>query len=80
MTEAGDSGGADEAGEGEGDGEPEFEESFERLEEIVEKLDESDDLTLDESLELYEEGVELVERCRGRLETAEDRLDMEILD
>lgn len=57
-----------------------FEASFERLEEIVERLDESDDLTLDESLDLYEEGVELVERCRGRLEQAEDRLDMEILD
>lgn len=65
----------------EDDGEEfDFESSFERLEEIVERLDESDDLTLDESLDLYEEGVELVERCRGRLEQAEERLDMEILD
>lgn len=66
---------------GEGGGEEfDFESSFGRLEEIVDRLDESDDLTLDESLDLYEEGVELVERCRGRLESAEDRLDMEILD
>lgn len=62
------------------DADVDFESSFERLEEIVTRLDESDDLTLDESLDLYEEGVELVERCRGRLEDAEDRLDMEILD
>ncbi len=66
-------------GEG-GDEEFDFETSFARLEEIVDRLDQSDDLTLDESLDLYEEGVELVERCRGRLESAEDRLDMEILD
>ncbi|MFP4632926.1 MAG: exodeoxyribonuclease VII small subunit [Halobacteriales archaeon] len=57
-----------------------FERYFDRLEEIVDRLDRSDDLSLDESLSLYEEGVELVERCRERLEKAEDRLDFEVLD
>jgi len=55
-----------------------FEDDFERLEEIVERLDSgrvSDDLTLDEALELYEEGVELVRNCRGHLEDAEAKLE-----
>jgi exodeoxyribonuclease VII small subunit len=55
-----------------------FEDEFDRLEEIVERLDSGrvgDDLTLDEALELYEEGVELVRRCRGHLDDAEATLE-----
>ena len=55
-----------------------FEEDYERLEEVVESLDSGrvgDDLTLDEALELYEEGVELVRNCREHLDDAEATLE-----
>jgi exodeoxyribonuclease VII small subunit len=55
-----------------------FEEEYDRLEEIVERLDSGrvgEDLTLDEALELYEEGVELVRRCREHLDEAEATLE-----
>jgi exodeoxyribonuclease VII small subunit len=55
-----------------------FEREYDRLEEIVERLDSGrvgDDLTLDEALELYEEGVELVRRCRKHLDEAEATLE-----
>jgi exodeoxyribonuclease VII small subunit len=55
-----------------------FEEEYDRLEEIVERLDSGrvgDDLTLDEALELYEEGVGLVRRCREHLDEAEATLE-----
>lgn len=55
--------------------EPDFEDAFERLEEIVEEL-EGRDVGLDEALELYEEGVELVSTCRERLEEAEEKLEV----
>lgn len=55
-----------------------FEEDYDRLEEVVERLDSGrvgEDLTLDEALELYEEGVELVRRCREHLDDAEATLE-----
>jgi exodeoxyribonuclease VII small subunit len=55
-----------------------FEEEYDRLEEVVERLDSGrvgEDLTLDEALELYEEGVELVRRCREHLDEAEATLE-----
>lgn len=55
-----------------------FEEEYDRLEEIVDRLDTGrvgEDLTLDEALELYEEGVELVRRCRQHLDDAEATLE-----
>ena len=55
-----------------------FEDEFDRLEEVVERLDSGrvgEDLTLDEALELYEEGVELVRRCREHLDDAEATLE-----
>ena len=47
-----------------------FETDLSRLEEIVEKL-ESGDCSLDDSLKLYTEGVELVRHCSDRLNKAE---------
>ena len=55
-----------------------FEDDYDRLEDVVERLDSGrvgDDLTLDEALELYEEGVELVRRCREHLDDAEATLE-----
>ncbi len=46
-----------------------FETDLSRLNEIVKKL-EGSDLTLDESLELYKQGVELSVKCKKTLEEA----------
>ena len=51
-----------------------FEEQLSRLEETVQRL-ERDELTLDEMLKLYAEGVELVRTCREKLEDASARLE-----
>ena len=54
--------------------EPSFEESLERIEEIVERL-ESGDLSLDESLALFQEGVTLSRRCQKTLDEAERKIE-----
>ena len=46
-----------------------FESSMKRLDEIVKAL-EGDNLSLDESLDLYKEGVELSVDCKKSLENA----------
>ena len=46
-----------------------FEDAMKRIDEIVAKL-EDQNLKLDESLVLYEEGVSLVAFCRKKLEEA----------
>ncbi len=50
-----------------------FETSMTELEEIVGKL-EAGDVTLDESLELFEKGVKLVKSCRNKLDEAEKKV------
>lgn len=50
-----------------------FEESFARLQEVVTKLSEGN-LTLQEALNAYEEGMELAVRCAGMLDEAELRV------
>ncbi|MDP9039932.1 MAG: exodeoxyribonuclease VII small subunit [Acidobacteriota bacterium] len=50
-----------------------FEESLNRLEAVVAKL-EGGELTLEQSIELYEQGVRLSEGCRAELEKAEGRV------
>ena len=47
-----------------------FEESYSRLEQIIQKL-ESGDLSLDESMSLYEEGVRLAHHCEHQLDDAQ---------
>ena len=49
------------------------EEQLRRLEAIVQKL-ESEAVSLDESIALFEEGVELAVAVRKRLEASEDRI------
>ncbi len=51
-----------------------FEEALQKLEGIVEKL-ESGDLKLDESLELFEEGVRLSRLCQKKLEEAQGKIE-----
>ena len=53
-----------------------FEKSIARLDEIVKKL-ESGELSLDESLELFEEGSGLIKSCNKMLDEAEQKITME---
>ncbi len=47
-----------------------FEQSLKRLDEIVSKL-ENNEISLEESINIYKEGVELLGNCRKQLEQAE---------
>ena len=57
----------------------EFEEALERLEVIVEDLDE-DNVSLDDSLEKFIEGVRLVKFCNRQLDQAEKKIEMVVKD
>ena len=50
-----------------------FEKSMERLEKIIEDL-ESGNLTLDESIKTFEEGVDISKKCHQKLNEAETRV------
>lgn len=50
-----------------------FEQALTRLEEIVKKL-ESGNVTLDESIEIYQEGITLSKYCSNMLEEAEGKV------
>jgi exodeoxyribonuclease VII small subunit len=50
-----------------------FEEHLTKLESVVEQL-EKGDLTLEDSVRLFEEGVKLSEACKAELEEAEGRV------
>ena len=51
-----------------------YEDSLKRLDEIVQRL-ESGQMTLDESLRLFEEGTVLIKVCQRRLTAAEMRIE-----
>ncbi len=53
---------------------PTFEEALRKLESIVKKL-EDPEVTLEESIQLYEEGMELSKYCSETLEKAELRIE-----
>ena len=52
-----------------------FEEALEKLEKIVEDL-EGGDLSLDESMKRYEEGMRLSKLCSRRLEEAKKKIEL----
>ena len=54
--------------------EPSFEESVAQLEKIVAAI-ESGQIGLEESLTKYDQGMELVKKCRGILDKAEKRIE-----
>jgi exodeoxyribonuclease VII small subunit len=54
---------------------PSFEDALARLEGIVTRL-EKGELSLEESLELYEQGIALSRLCHGKLAEAEDRIEL----
>lgn len=47
-----------------------FEDSYSRLEEVIKRL-EAGNLSLDESVALYEEGIRLAEHCGRKLDDSE---------
>jgi exodeoxyribonuclease VII small subunit len=52
-----------------------FEESLKKLETIVEQLEQGD-LALEQSLKLFEEGVNLSAACKQELDAAEGKVQM----
>ena len=52
-----------------------FNESLKRLEEIVSKMDNSD-LSLSDSIELFEEGIALTKFCQKSLREAEAKIKL----
>ncbi len=59
----------------EGAKKPDFENSLARLEEIVGKL-ENANLSLDDAMKLFEEGVQLSRDCQKHLEQAEGKVEI----
>lgn len=56
-----------------------FEASLKNLEEIVSQLEEGD-LSLEESLKLFEDGVKISRECQERLNQAERRIEVLLKD
>ncbi|NOQ45677.1 MAG: exodeoxyribonuclease VII small subunit [Desulfobulbaceae bacterium] len=52
-----------------------FENALTRLEKIAGELEEGD-LSLENSLKKFDEGIELVQFCNSKLEEARDRVDL----
>jgi exodeoxyribonuclease VII small subunit len=57
----------------------EFEKAFQQLEKIVQQL-ESENLSLDESLTLFEEGIRLSRFCNQKLEEVEKKIELILAD
>ena len=53
---------------------PSFEEALTKLEAIVDKLDD-EDITLEDSVQLYEDGLKLSKICSETLENAELKIE-----
>jgi exodeoxyribonuclease VII small subunit len=56
-----------------------FENNFQELERIVQRL-ESEELPLDESLQLFEQGIRLSRFCHQRLEEVEKKIELILAD
>ncbi len=54
---------------------PDFEQALAELESIVERLEQGD-LSLDESLQQFERGVQLTRTCQGALKQAEQKVEI----
>ena len=60
-------------------GEKKFEQALEELEKLVERL-ESGDLSLEDSLGAFEEGVRLVKYCNQKLNEVERKIELLVKD
>ena len=50
-----------------------IEEAFEAMDEMIERL-ESREITLEESFSLYQQGMELLKYCGGKIDTVEKKM------
>ncbi|MEM1262240.1 MAG: exodeoxyribonuclease VII small subunit [Pseudomonadota bacterium] len=55
--------------------EPSLDESLAELEKLVETLEDGD-LTLDEAMQRFEQGIELTRRCQAALAAAEQKVEI----
>lgn len=46
---------------------------FEQIEELINKL-ESDDISLEQSFEMYNKGINLVKECNDKIDTVEKKI------
>lgn len=56
-------------------GKDKFEEALEKLEEIVHRM-EAGEMTMEESLKAFEEGIKLARFCTKKLDEADRRVDL----
>ena len=54
---------------------PDFEKQLTALEKVVERLEQGD-LSLEESVQLFEEGIKLSDACKKELEVAEGKIQL----
>ena len=54
---------------------PDFEKQLKALESVVERLEQGD-LSLEESVQLFEEGIKLSDACKKELEAAEGKIQL----
>ena len=54
---------------------PDFEKQLTALEKVVERLEQGD-LSLEESVQLFEEGIKLSDACKKELEGAEGKIQL----
>lgn len=52
-----------------------FEQAYEKLKESASKLD-RDDVTLEEAMKLYEDGIKYYKLCSGILDEAKQKIEM----
>lgn len=52
-----------------------YEKTIKRLEEVIEQL-ENKELSLDDSLKLFQEGIDLYRLCNAKLNEAEEKIQM----
>lgn len=53
-----------------------FEELLNKLESITSKLEKEDDISLDESMKLFEEGIDISKKCNKKIEEAEKKISI----
>jgi exodeoxyribonuclease VII small subunit len=58
---------------------PKFEDALKELEDVVARL-ERGELSLEESLRLYERGITLARQCHAKLEEAEGKIELLMKD
>ena len=51
-----------------------FEELLTRLEDITTKLEKEENISLDESMKLFEEGIQISKKCNQQIEEAEKKI------